>query len=257
MRLTSLHRISRNGFTLIELLVVISLIALLVALLLPALAAARESGRTVLCKSNMRQVLLGIQMYADENKAIAPPVTLSMPGPVLWSGGSLGSAGTNYPIPWWSELLAGRYFGNSHIGATAASPVQQASSVKVSFCPSLLKQDPTVASTLWHRAMGIGYNAFNNNGFSRPWVIAWPPSTKTFRYTDNFASPPSRVMVLADVYFAEINALDPLASGSGVRPPILRHTGGSSNLGFADGHAADTRDLQAAKANGQLTELAY
>ncbi len=250
---------SRNhaAFTLIELLVVISLVALLVALLLPALAAARESGRTVSCKSNMRQVLLGIQIYADENKATAPGVTQNFPGPVSWSGGSMGTVGTNYPVPWWSELLAGRYFGNSHIGATAASPSQQASSVKVSFCPSLVKQDPLIASTLWHRAMGIGYNAFNNNGFSRPWVVAWPPSTKTFRYTDNFLSPPARVLVLADVYFAEINTFDPLAVGSGVRPPILRHTGSSSNIGFADGHTTDSTDLLTAKADNQLTELAY
>lgn len=57
-----------RAFTLIELLVVISIIALLVGLLLPALGQARNSARDLLCSTNMRQIGIGIQYYIDDQK---------------------------------------------------------------------------------------------------------------------------------------------------------------------------------------------
>jgi len=61
-----------KGFTLIELLVVIGIIALLIGILLPVLVAARERARSIKCASNIRQILLGINMYVDENKGWLP-----------------------------------------------------------------------------------------------------------------------------------------------------------------------------------------
>ena len=61
-----------SGFTLIELLVVISIIALLIALLLPALGKARQIGRFAVCKSNLRQLALNATLYATESKSILP-----------------------------------------------------------------------------------------------------------------------------------------------------------------------------------------
>jgi prepilin-type N-terminal cleavage/methylation domain-containing protein/prepilin-type processing-associated H-X9-DG protein len=65
--------VKRKGFTLIELLVVISIIALLVGILLPALGAARKSAQNMQCLSNLRQIGLGLWAYSHENKDLFPP----------------------------------------------------------------------------------------------------------------------------------------------------------------------------------------
>jgi prepilin-type N-terminal cleavage/methylation domain-containing protein len=61
-----------GGFTLMELLLVIAIIAILAALLLPVLGAAKERAKRVTCPSNLRQINLGVRMYSDDASDIEP-----------------------------------------------------------------------------------------------------------------------------------------------------------------------------------------
>jgi prepilin-type N-terminal cleavage/methylation domain-containing protein/prepilin-type processing-associated H-X9-DG protein len=67
-----------EAFTLVELLVVIAIIAILAALLLPSLAQGKQKAHQTQCISNLRQLALGIHMYADDNRD-------TLPGP-MWQG---------------------------------------------------------------------------------------------------------------------------------------------------------------------------
>ncbi len=91
----------RKGFTLIELLVVIGIIAILAAILLPALSRAREQARRASCSSNLKQFGVIFKMYANENQG-------KFPNKVKWLFDGLGSEGgfdglSLYP-DYWNDL---------------------------------------------------------------------------------------------------------------------------------------------------------
>ena len=103
MSIRSIRR--KSGFTLVELLVVISIIAVLMALLLPAVQNSRESARRTQCKNNMKQLGIAIHAYAETHSLLPPGV-----------GGTSGSASNG-------ERLSGIVFLLPYLEQNAAQPL--------------------------------------------------------------------------------------------------------------------------------------
>ncbi len=139
----------RTGFTLIELLVVIAVIALLVALTTTVSRMAKAQANTVLCRSNVRQLTLGLFMYADENGTFPHGFRTTFPG----RGVSLGSAETDQLGWWWLNDIE---------DFTEKSDSEE----QVFYCPSKKLDSPKLqGNILW-----------GNYGVNRSICRTFPPS---------------------------------------------------------------------------------
>lgn len=94
----------KKRFTLIELLVVIAIIAILAAMLLPALSKAREKARCISCVNNLKQLGTTMIMYADDNDDFYVPAMMMNPG------------GGNWTFAYWPSLLEYYTFGKLPAG---------------------------------------------------------------------------------------------------------------------------------------------
>jgi prepilin-type N-terminal cleavage/methylation domain-containing protein/prepilin-type processing-associated H-X9-DG protein len=124
----------QSAFTLVELLVVIGIIAVLIAILLPALRRARESANRAACLSNLRQIAQGIFVYANDNHQWMPPATNT-----VYNYADPNST----PPTMWGAPNGSANFIRSAVGSRDGH-------APVIVCPSVVRQ-------LDGTAIGIGY----------------------------------------------------------------------------------------------------
>lgn len=131
----------RRAFTLIELLVVISIIALLIAILLPALSRSKESARRIQCGSNQRQVVIAATAYATEGKGMFPDLN-RYDGNIMWMH-----------EPAFEALALGDVDPNQVGSASDQVPEQYLHM----YCPNMLGQWKRVMNTADGIAVRAGY----------------------------------------------------------------------------------------------------
>ena len=204
----------QKRFTLIELLVVIAIIAILAAMLLPALAKAREKARTISCTTNMKQLLLGQELYCDDNDNMMVSAYIYYTGTYTCPDGSIRSSdtvGDEIALLWQISIFP--YAGGD---------------LKVFDCPSTTFKWSGYYTGKQDYAMNAKFRALGaNKGVSRS-IITRPSGLCLFCECDS---------TLGDSYTMDN---DPAGSSPyAVRGSEMeaRH-GGNAMIGYADGHAA-------------------
>ncbi|MCA9036563.1 MAG: DUF1559 domain-containing protein [Planctomycetaceae bacterium] len=157
----------RKAFTLIELLVVIGIIAVLIALLLPAVQSAREAARRIQCRNHLRQIGLALHNYSDVHDKLPPSFVFSLKGswsvhgrllPYLEQGNAYSQV--RLDVEW-------------HEPENLATGIQQLY-IETYHCPS----DPN-AGTLYDAGPGEGFVQPVNYGFNFGTWLVYDPRTNT------------------------------------------------------------------------------
>ena len=136
------HLYSKLGFTLIELLVVIAIIAILAAMLLPALAAAKSRAYNIQCVSNLKQVMLGVTLFANDNDDRLPYNINTADGSPAATTPYLGQLGLDSRSSW-AVTYATRPELAFHISPFLANSVSSTGAgvqdSKVMICPAFVR----------------------------------------------------------------------------------------------------------------------
>ena len=151
----------KGGFTLIELLVVIAIIAILAALLLPALAAAKAKALRIQCASNMRQMGLGMNLFAGDHRDTLPPAgyaygsTTAPIGKVAWDSYIYNYIGGASRVPV-NILIKGIFIQDPQDVAAVANSIL---ALKIGLCPA-----DHFTQVSWATLFGMRSYAMNSVG---------------------------------------------------------------------------------------------